>query len=298
MHPSVVSFGEVLWDIFPNATRIGGAPLNVAYNLAQNGIDCTMISRVGNDDLGRQLTAQLQKWGMPLTGIQQDDTHATGTVKATFDAHGEPHYEIIQPVAWDFITWQPAYEPLLKAAGAFVFGSLGARNEVSRKTLFTALEIAKVKVFDINLRAPFYSFALIKELLQKAGIVKLNIAELKQLQTWMDKSYVDEADGIHLLQDTFRIPQILLTKGSQGSVYYERSYHQVFPAVKVTVQDTVGSGDAFLAGFLGAKLLQEGPLKSIENAALLSAFITSKAGACPDYTMEEYAAFKAAHPLN
>lgn len=297
MQPSVVSFGEVLWDVFPNATRIGGAPLNVAYHLHKHGLDCTMISRIGNDHLGQELLAQLEKWQMPTTGIQPDNTQPTGTVKATFDAQGEPHYEIIQPVAWDFIEWNNAYEPLLRSAGAFVFGSLGSRNKVTRDTLFQALEIARVKVFDINLRTPFYTFDLIKDLLHKANVVKVNIAELKQLMTWMDKSYVAEADGIHLLQDTFHIPQVLLTKGSQGSVYYERSYHQVFSIAQVKVKDTVGSGDAFLAGFLKGQLLQQGPLKAMLEAAWLSGFITSKEGACPDYSMDEYDAFKASHPL-
>ncbi|PUZ27022.1 fructokinase [Chitinophaga costaii] len=297
MDSTVVSFGEVLWDIFPHAARIGGAPLNVAYNLTKQGISCTMISRIGRDERGEQLRAQLQDWQMPVTGIQQDEDQPTGTVIAGFDAQGEPHYDIIQPAAWDYITWQPSYEAVLQSADAFIFGSLSARHAVTRKTLFTALETARVKVFDVNLRTPFYSFPLIRSLLEKANILKVSLGELKQILTWLDKSYIAEADGVHYLQDVFKIPEILLTKGVRGSVYYAKGYHQVFAAVPVTVQDTVGSGDAFLAGFLASKLQQQGPLKAMQNAALLSAFITSREGACPPYSFEEYQQFVAAHPL-
>ncbi|HEY0272130.1 MAG TPA: carbohydrate kinase [Chitinophaga sp.] len=297
MQPTVVSFGEVLWDIFPNAARIGGAPLNVAYHLTRQGIPCTMISRVGRDERGALLLDQLQDWQMPVTGIQQDYTQPTGTVLARLDAQGEPHYEIIAPVAWDFITWEPAYEVLLQEAGAFVFGSLGARHAVTRQTLFTALEIARVKVFDVNLRAPFFSSPLIRSLLEKASILKVSESELKQLLSWLDKPYILEADGVHYLQDVFKIPEVLLTKGARGSVYYAKGFHQVFPAVPVAVQDTVGSGDAFLAGFLAGKLQQLGPVKAMQQAAWLSAFITGKAGACPPYSLAEYQQFVAAHPL-
>ncbi|PUZ26201.1 carbohydrate kinase [Chitinophaga parva] len=297
MDSSVVSFGEVLWDIFPNATRIGGAPLNVAYHLTKQHIPCTMISRVGRDELGQRLLAQLQDWGMPATGIQEDANQPTGTVLATFDEKHEPHYDIVQPVAWDHIEWQPVYETLLQQAGAFVFGSLGARHATTRKTLFTALEIAHLKVFDVNLRAPFYTFDLIRSLLEKAAVLKVSVSELKQLLDWLDKPYVAEADGVHYLQDKFKISEVLLTKGVKGSVYYAKGYHHVFPAVPVTVRDTVGSGDAFLAGFLAGKLRQQGPVKAMQNAAWLSAFVTSKAGACPPYTDEEYNAFVGAHPL-
>lgn len=290
--PSIVCFGEILWDIFPTGAKAGGAPFNVAYNLKKMGIDARMISRAGNDDLGKELLHKIAEWGIPTTDCQIDNTYATGTVEAAIDENNEAHYTIIGPVAWDFITMQDRYEPLLKNAEAFVFGSLITRNETSRNTLLKLLEVSLFNVFDINIRPPVFSPSIVKELLQKAHLVKMNKAELRQVTMLIGKEYVSEDDNVRALQEQFSINEVLLTKGSKGALYYNQTKKYNCPAIPVDVKDTVGSGDSFLAGFLSYKAMNKSIEETLLNAAMLGAFITSKEGACPPYTLSEFEAFK------
>ncbi|OXA90368.1 carbohydrate kinase family protein [Flavobacterium hercynium] len=290
--PSIFCYGEVLWDIFPEGARAGGAPFNVAYNLTRMGIDAHMISRVGNDKLGNDLMAQLTDWNIPTEDSQTDLVYPTGTVIAHIDEHNEAHYDIIQPVAWDFIEFRDDYTQKVSDAAAFVFGSLITRNATSRNTLFELLEIAKYKVFDVNIRPPFSSSEVIKELLYKSDLVKMNKAELRLILDFLNKEYTTEDDGIRFVQDTFSIKEILVSKGSKGAVYYNENARFEAPAVPVTIQDTVGSGDSFLAGFLSKRILNADPEEIMNQATALGAFITSKEGACPNYTIEDFENFR------
>lgn len=296
---TIICYGEVLWDIFPNGARAGGAPFNVAYNLHRMGIHSKIISSIGVDALGDQLLDMIKNWGIPTDTIQQNDQYPTGTVIANIDEHNDAHYEIIRPVAWDYIEEKETYKTQIEAADAFVFGSLVTRNDVSRNTLHDLLKYAKLKVFDINLRPPFIDIPEILSLLEKVDIVKMNKAELRQLLQWIDVEYVSEEKSAKVLRDKFKLRAIIITKGSKGAAYLEGDTFVRTPAVHVEIKDTVGSGDSFLAGFLSTYIGQPGSTieDALRNATTLGAFITNHEGACPDYTKEEFEVFKAANTI-
>jgi fructokinase len=289
--PSIVCYGEVLWDIFPTGARAGGAPFNVAYNLTKMGVDANIISSVGNDEYGRTLLTQIEDWGISSEHIQVDEKHDTGTVIAHIDEHNEAHYDIVQPVAWDFIEFKEDYRQKVADAEAFVFGSLITRNEVSRNTLFELLEIAKFKVFDVNIRPPYFSINVVKDLFFKADLVKLNKAELRNIIELLGKDYSSESAGIRFVQDKFSINEVIVSKGSQGAIYCVSDKQFEFPAVPVKVEDTIGSGDAFLAGFLSKRIFNAPPNEIMSRATALGAFITSQSGACPNYTFADFESF-------
>lgn len=290
-----VCFGEVLWDIFPTASRAGGAPFNVAYNLDKMGIEVQMISKVGNDKLGNELLNQIKNWNISTDFIQIDNEKPTGTVIANFDEHGEAHYDIVENVAWDHIKITQEQKDLIQNSEAFVFGSLIARNEVSKNTLLKLIELSKFRVFDVNFRPPFIDFDLIKILLQKANLVKMNKAELRTIIEFLGEDYIDEDYSIRHIQKHFDLNEIVLTKGSKGARYFvgDKSYN--FSAVSIEINDTVGSGDSFLAGFLSKRIQGKLPEEIMKQAVSLGAFITSKSGACPDYTYEEFKSFREEH---
>lgn len=288
----VFCFGEVLWDIFPDGTRAGGAPFNVAYNLRKMGIDSRAISRIGNDALGTKLQSQIKEWGFPEKYLQVDNNQPTGTVLAHFDADNEAHYDIVYPVAYDFIELKDGLATEVSQAEAFVFGSLIARGEVSRTTLFSLLEAAKLKIFDVNLREPYCDFKLIEALLHQSDIVKMNKAEMKRLLEFLNISYTNEHDAIRFIQDFFKLNEVLISKGSKGALYYDGNKNYKAQAIPIEVADTVGSGDAFLAGFT-SKRIHNAPAEEImKRAVALGAFITSKAGACPNYDLETFENFE------
>ncbi len=287
----VICFGEILWDNLPSGRLAGGAPMNVAYHLRKLGIDSEMLSRVGNDVAGKDLQDFIASIGIPTQLIQVDELQSTSEVIAELKANNEMSYTIVYPTAWDFIAWKNSYSDELKATDAFLFGSLASRNETSRNTLLQLLEHSKFSVFDVNLRAPHYEQSLVGELLKKANLVKLNENEIVLLGNWFT-NFSKEEDQVKSLLEQFDIAEIVVTKGAQGSTYYNShtSIHQ--SAVKVNVVDTVGSGDSFLAGFLAKKLAGEKIEDCLSFASTIGAFITTYAGACPAYQISDLMDFK------
>ncbi len=284
-HP-VVCFGETLWDFLPGGKQPGGAPMNVAYHLGKLGKNPAIISRVGNDDLGRELLDVMKEKGIDSTYVQMDDTLPTSTVVAQLKDGHEMVYDIVQNVAWDNIMYEDGLSELVKSADYFVFGSLAARNARTRATLFQLLEMAKTKVLDINLRAPHYSRELIEALLAKADIVKVNEAELKLISEWF-QSYTTDENAIAFLQDKFSIRMMIITKGADGALLKVGHTLYSHEGYQVRVADTVGSGDSFLAGII-FQLLDHIPHEHIlDFANKLGAFITTQKGACPVYQLNE-----------
>lgn len=263
--------------------------MNVAYHLKKLGVQPALISRIGKDDYGKRLLAMLEESGLTTGYVQVDDTHDTGLVYARMDEHHEMTYDIVFPSAWDFIGWEEAFPPLLQQSSYFIYGSLASRNEVSRNTLHRLLDSARTKVLDINLRPPHFNQAGIEYLLDKADILKMNSAELGMVAGWYGQQQ-DTEDQVKLLQERFRIDTLIVTMGGEGALVREggNTYrHRGFP---VKVADTIGSGDAFLAGFIHQKLQGASAEAALEAACGMGAFVATKAGACPSYDPSEVTA--------
>ncbi|PTN10032.1 carbohydrate kinase family protein [Mangrovibacterium marinum] len=288
---TIVCYGEVLWDIFPDATKPGGAPMNVAYHLKKFGIDSQMISSVGSDSLGEALLNQLQDWNIPTENCQVNENFRTGFVEAIAGEDHEMTYVIHEDVAWDQIQPSTAYDTLVEQADAFIFGTLVCRNERSRNTLYKLLDKATYKVFDINLRPPFYSQEIIEHLLGQCNLLKLNHSELELIISWYTSNHRDEASAVQFLQEKFDIGEVIVTKGSRGATYYDGNQSHTSPACKVEVKDTVGAGDSFLAAFLSKKIQNESIETSMSYATALGAFVASNEGACPAYTIDQVERF-------
>ena len=175
MSDRICCFGEILWDLLPSGKMPGGAPMNVGIHLKNLGMDVACITRVGNDRPGEELRAFLKSKGCADTWVQTDSVHATGTVNVNITDRTNVQYEIVHPVAWDFISATPEALDVSADAYALVFGSLACRDRQSKESLLKLLENSSaLKIFDVNLRAPHYSRALIEDLLSKADIVKMN----------------------------------------------------------------------------------------------------------------------------
>jgi fructokinase len=231
------------------------------------------------------LIGLLTNSGIATDYVQQDKTHQTGVVLATLNARAEATYEIVKPVAWDFIACNEDLKKLVRETSYFVFGSLAARSETSRDTLFELLDIANTKVLDINLRAPHFTQDLVEALLQQCDVLKINDQELPLLAGWYG-AFKNLEEGMALLQDRFHIKTIVTTCGADGAILNQSGVVYRHPGFTVQVKDTVGSGDAFLAALL-FKLDSGAPAaEALEFANRLGAFIASREGACPQYNIE------------
>ena len=285
----VVCFGELLWDILPSGPLPGGAPMNVAYHLKKLGTNPALITKIGLDKYGEDLINIVAKSGISTEYFYVDYEHATGLVYANLNDHHEVVYDIVYPSAWDFIEFKDEMNSLVKNAEYFVFGSLTSRNKVSRDTLSQLLEVAKTKVLDINLRPPHFHRSYVENLLQKADILKMNIAELELTTGWFSHFQTME-DRIKLMQDQFKIDTLIVTMGGDGTIVNHQGIFYRHPGFKVDVRDTIGSGDSFLAGFLNQLLNDVSIEKALAFASGIGAFIATQAGACPNYEVSQITA--------
>lgn len=286
----IVCYGEILWDILPNGLNPAGATLNVAYHLKKMGIQSYIISRVGHDILGEELLKILKKWGIDYTFCIVDNNFPTGKVIAKIDTLlQEVSYEIIEPVAWDFIVVEKEHSKIIKNTDGLVFQSLSARNEISRKTLYTLLEYSSYKIFDVNLRPPFYSEHIIKELLEKSDLVKMSISELSEIISWLKSGTLSEEEAVCFLKECFNLKEILITKGNHGASYYGIDDLCEKYVIPINIKNTIGSGDAFFAGFLAKKINGDSSEEAMDQAITLGALVASKEGSCPNYDSKEFA---------
>lgn len=282
----VACFGEILWDVLPSNIVPGGAPMNVAYHLKKLGINPALITRVGLDSYGKKLIQLMEKNDISTDFFQMDFELNTGKVNVTAGSGDDIMYDIIKPVAWDNMQWDDSFIALLSTTTYFVFGSLIARNGISRNILYKLLEIAKYKVLDINLRPPHYSREILERLLMDLSLLKLNLVELDLITGWFS-GYKNETDRIKILQDRFHIPNIVLTKGSHGSVLNINGNFYEHPGFAIELADAIGSGDAFLAGLIFKLSQKAAPLEALEYSNALGALIASYDGPCPKYDKEE-----------
>lgn len=291
----VVCFGEVLWDVFGEERKPGGAPMNVAYHVHTLGIPAVMISSVGRDEPGDSLLKFLNSRSFNTSFIQHSQEFPTGKAIARRASDQEIRYELAMPVAWDDIKPMPELDQLVQQASALVFGSLALRAEVSRSTLLELLELARYKVFDVNLRPPYYSPELILQLFALADLVKMNEEELAMICSWLSEQVpACDSDAIRVLNDAFPGKEFIVSRGARGAAYYCAGSELHVPARSVEVADTIGSGDSFLAAFITQRLRNQPIPQCLSCAADMGAFITSRRGACPVYTRADFEAFRTA----
>ncbi|MFD2033524.1 carbohydrate kinase [Belliella marina] len=290
MTKKIVCFGEMLWDCFPDGEVAGGAPMNVALNLKQLGLDVEMISRLGNDAYGEKLKDFLRTYDLPLQLVQEDSEHPTGKVLVDNSDKENIKYEIVEPSAWDFIALTEANQKSVEQADALIFGSLGVRHEVSWKTLYHLVHQPVLTVFDINLRAPYIDFYKIDSLLGYTDILKINEDELEILADFFELKRRGESlakDLCDFLVEEYPIETICITHGSKGAMVYKEGRLVHHPGYKVQVEDTVGAGDAFLSGFVKKYLEGKRIEDTLDFASKLGAYVATQKGGTPKYNLED-----------
>lgn len=278
----IVGLGEVLWDVFPDGPRFGGAPANYACHAASLGADSYMVSAVGRDELGDRAWHTLGGLNVNTSCVQRND-YPTGAVHVQLDAEGKASYEFLANTAWDHLVWTDELAELAARADAVCFGTLGQRSSETQQTIRRFVESTRsscVRIFDINLRPPFYSDATILESLAIANIVKLNDDELPVVAKLCGCTGSDR-DVMKALVKQFDLRLVALTRGSQGALLVQGDEVSDHPGVATSVVDTVGAGDSFTA-MLTVGLLSRLDLDTVNDlASRVAAYVCSKAGATP-----------------
>jgi fructokinase len=287
--PTIVGIGEVLWDMLPTGRQLGGAPANFAYHARALGANGVPVSRVGDDDLGREILRRLASLGLDTRYVSTDRAHPTGRVDVRLDSAGVPDYVIHQPVAWDFIPADAPSLELASRADAVCFGTLAQRSPVSRASIRAFLRATRpqcLRVFDINLRQSYFDRGLVRDQLGLADVLKLNDAELSVVARLLEIE-ADAATVVRRLLRDYNLRVVALTRGPAGSALYtpdRTSDHPGLPPPKIV--DTVGAGDAFTAALV-LGLLKGHDLDRINDFAnRLASYVCSQPGATPEIPSE------------
>ena len=288
--PVVACFGEILWDCLPRGLFLGGAPMNAAYHLARQGLHVLAITAVGRDILGDEARRRVAGWGLDGRFIARHANRPTGTVQAVLDAKGIARYAIARRVAWDRIETPPKLRRISPPPDAIVYGTLALRDTANRRALARLLAAwpDALRVVDLNFRPPFDGAAVTEFALSPAQLVKLNDQELGRLAREPGRSPAALARGVRRFARQYRIPRVCVTAGDRGAGLWWEGEWIWEDAKPLRVRDTVGAGDAFLGGLLGAILARHAPPHAaLAQACRMGEFVAAHDGATPDYHLDE-----------
>lgn len=282
--PLVIGLGELLWDCFGDDRRPGGAPANVAFQANQLGCRGTVVTRVGQDDLGRELLDFLKQQQLATDHVQVDENYPTGTVTVEFTDANDPQYTIHEHVAWDHLEFNDALATLMGEARAVCFGTLAQREAASREAIHQCLAATGedcLVVYDINLRQKYYDRDWIERSLKAARVVKLNQDEVQVLSGLLNVDGSDLPQFANQLQTDYGVKAVCITRGSEGCLIYSENQNYDIPGTPVEVADAVGAGDAFTAALISRRLLGWPWEQAALFANRVGGLVASKSGAMP-----------------
>ncbi len=287
----ILTFGEIIWDVYPKHSVIGGAPLNFAGHCVMGGHDAFMLSAVGNDELGDKALSALGEFGVKSEFVIKNNKK-TGQCIVTLDEQGVPSYNVLTDVAYDNITDVDVEKLNREHFDAFYFGTLAQRNAMSRATLEKILsECSFGEIFcDLNLRDGCYDGKSIKNCLEYATILKFSEEESPRLDVYAFWQTLCADNIINSLFSSYKqIKVILFTKGKEGACVYTRDGKAYeIPAVGDKVVSTVGAGDSFGAAWLGRYLLGDDERVAAEIASRVSGYVVSVVEALPKYNILDF----------
>ena len=279
-----LSFGEILWDVYPDERFIGGAPLNFAAHLARHGEEVHMLSAVGDDALGAETLAAVRALGVGTNQIAVVPDKPTGRCLVSLEK-GTPVYDLAADTAYDHIPVAAVTEPM----DLLYFGTLALRSDRNRQTLKTLLaENAFGEVLvDVNIRPPFYSAETLAFCMENATVLKVSAEELPVVLKLLGMEHDPEPAAV-LAALARRYPKLkilLLTCGAEGAYGYDCAAGRVYftPAHKVTEVSAVGAGDSFCAAFISRYLGGQNMADCLVCAAKVAAFVVSQPEAVPMY---------------
>ena len=245
---NITSIGEILFDIYPNHKRLGGAPLNFIYHVKKLTDNGNIISRVGKDVLGNKAVNDLKHSGLSFDYIQHDNLHPTGMAIVHLDDSGIPNFKIDTDSAYDFIEMNDENENLIIAdTDCLYFGTLAQRSELSRKTIQSFFNRGLKYFADLNLRQNYYDEEVLSASLKAADFIKVNYEEMHILNDIILQGEYHTEKVAYELMEKFEINMVAVTRGKDGSSIFENGKRYDHSNIDVKVVDTTGAGDAFAA---------------------------------------------------
>lgn len=280
---NILSFGEILFDCYPTARKIGGAPLNFSAHLAKLGALVSLYSAVGEDALGQEAISIAKNMGVDTRYLQTVSSFPTGVCNVSYQGK-DPAYDLSQISSYDKIALLP--EIFEKTFDLFYFGTLASRDETSENTLKALLGKGKFKqvFFDINLRQHYYSEELVKQGLTCSHIIKMNREEFQYVKKISRITDEDNQTALQKVCERYSVYTAILTLDKDGAVVWDtKQGFFTAPAKESEFVSAVGAGDSFCACFLYHRLKGAAIPHALEKASILSSYVVSCEEAVPAY---------------
>ena len=280
----VAGLGEVLWDVFFDDNKLGGAPANFAAHAKRLGAKSYLLSAVGEDLFGQKAIDQLMLFGIDTSGVQFNRYSPTGRVIVSLDPIGNPTYKIDANSAWDHIQFNTAQAKIAKCLDAICFGTLAQRYPNSKNSILKILRATStncLRVFDVNFRQDYYHPKIIEQNLNIASAVKMNEEEFLEIGKMFSFSK-NHKKGLRFLINEFDLKLGIITLGGKGAVMANQDHFCSYsPEKKIQIKSTVGAGDAFTAAAVMGWLNQNPLDQIIQKATDLATFVCSHLEAVP-----------------
>ncbi len=281
--PTVVVFGEALTDLVQTTPGRwqgypGGAPWNVARAMSRLGVPTAFAGSISTDSLGDELYRQSEAAGLDLRYLQRVEADPLVAIVPSshppryfFAGEADLHFDVrLLPSGW------------LAAARLCHFSCISlARQPLGDRLVEVAREAkrhGKLISYDPNWRNLMddrYREVTFPAMVALADIIKLSDEDLRQIYPGLS-----EEQALQQLREMNAAAQILFTRGAQGMVLFTLEGKVEQAAIAVEVADTVGAGDASMAGWLASSLLGiEAPQARLAFAAACASVSCANAGA-------------------
>jgi len=300
MGKKVVAFGEVVWDVLPNEKILGGTPSNMVFRCNSFGEEGHLLTRIGEDDLGREALKRLKELKISDANVQLDPVFSTGTVNIHFDNYSDPVYEVTPDVAFDHIEFTPEALKLARRADCLFFGLLPQRFGISKNTLRELIKESRksIKFFDLKLFQHFFDIGVVNNLLNSTNIVRIKEKEIDFLADKLNLNTGDlEAFGSDL-SEKYNLDLVLITRGHNGVFAFDKNKNAFYDAgYKIQMKDNIGSGMAFCAGFIHYYLGKKTIPEALQFGNAAGALNATKPGATTYFAKKDVLKFmkKVAH---
>lgn len=287
----IVSIGEILWDVIGDKEYLGGAALNFAAHAARLGHTVFFVSAVGKDERGRRVPQRMAELGLSTRYVREIETHPTGIVTVELDAAGVPRFTLHHPAAYDAPHLTEGYvaELLSPIPDWIYFGTLFQMSPQARQLTYRLIDshCGARLLYDVNLRKDHYTAPLLRELMARGQVVKLNEDEAMRIDQMFGRGSRSLEDFCRAYTNEFGWQSACVTRGEKGCVMLVNGEYVEAGGYTVQARDTVGAGDAFTAAFVHGLSLQWPPSEIADFANRVAALVASRPGGTPPWTLEE-----------
>ncbi len=281
MTQKITAIGEILFDVYPDYKKLGGAPFNFIYHIWKLTGEGKFISKVGNDEDGKSILEQLQQRNFETSYLQKDENYLTGKVEVKLNSDKVPEFNILEDKAYDYIESNSSIKRLVQESDLYYFGTLAQRNQTSRNTILELGNAAQKRFCDLNIRQNFYTEEIISNSLELSDVVKLSSDELKLVNRLLIRKEFDLINSSKKILEGFNIELLCVTLGDEGAYLIKNDQVSHYKEKVNNIVDTVGAGDAY-AAILAIGYISDWDLNRINKiASKFAASLCTIEGAIP-----------------